>query len=74
MVMYDLVNHKICQLCWSFSVLHFTYLQYEENDTDLHVRHSAMCKWNATSTRICECLWRKPVLYALDTQRSLELW
>lgn len=53
MVTYDLVNHKMCQSYWIFSMLHSTYLQYEENDTDLHVRHSAMCKWNATHTRTC---------------------
>lgn len=50
MVTYDLVKRRMCQPHWIFSVLQFTYLQYEQNDTDLPVRHPVTCKWNATRT------------------------
>jgi len=50
MVTYDFVNHEMCQPYRIVSVLQCTRLQYD-NDTDLHVRHSAMCRWNATHAR-----------------------
>lgn len=47
MVTEELVKHKMCQV---FFVLHFTYLQYEGNDTDLQVGHAVMRTGKATLT------------------------